>query len=344
MTFTEIVMWLVVIFVFSVLVTGYLKRYSLKNALVDIPNERSSHTTPTPRGGGLSITLSIIICIGLLYYLNLIAANVTLALSGGILVAVTGWLDDHDHIPAFWRALSYTIAAIWAVYWLQGLDIITLGTYVVSLPVSGSLGAVLALVWLTNLYNFMDGTDALAATETISAGIFAGVLYLLSGQTGLALLCFSIASSSAGFLYWNWPPARIFMGDAGSCYIGFVFGVLALTGEKTGTMPIIIWIILLSVFVFDATYTLLMRIIRREKWYEAHRSHAYQRLVTMNMSHSRLAMLVLGVNIGIIWPAAYIAYRHSEYSFISLLMVILFMSIAWAGIQGYYNQHITAKN
>jgi len=276
--------------IFSVFMTGFIRQYSLKNAVLDIPNIRSSHAQPTPVGGGLSITLSILIVISILFFLNSIGLQFMAAFAGGILIAVTGWLDDRRHIPALRRALCYFIAAIWAVFCLTGLDHMALGIHIIKLPQWANIFVVVGIVWLTNLYNFMDGTDGIAAIQAICAGLPGGLFLILSDQAAIAVIPFVIAGSSVGFLYWNWPPARIFMGDVGSCFLGFTFALLAIVGEQNDAVPIIIWFILLSGFICDATFTLLMRMIKREKWYSAHKSHAYQRVVQMGISHKTLAI------------------------------------------------------
>ncbi|MGH8120967.1 MAG: MraY family glycosyltransferase, partial [Gammaproteobacteria bacterium] len=217
---------------FAILATGMIRRYSLRHSLLDIPNVRSSHTAPTPRGGGLAIALSVLITAAILYFLHLLSFAIVIAfMGGGILVSITGWLDDHYDIPEIWKALSYTTTAIWAVYWLDGMEDLRIGEAVITLDLAGGFLAVLGCAWLINLYNFMDGTDALAAVQAICTGTFSGFLLLTLGRYDLAILCFVIATAATGFLYWNWPPARIFMGDVGSCFIGFSFGALAITGE-----------------------------------------------------------------------------------------------------------------
>lgn len=337
MTLTATGLYLVFVFIGSLLLTGLIRRYSIARAIVDIPNERSSHSRPTPRGGGLSITLFVLLTILVAYYLQLIPFSFMLALAGGgFLVAVIGWLDDHYDLPAGWRAAGYLAAAVWALYWVGDMGAIVPGGITVPANLLVSLIIVLALAWLTNLYNFMDGTDALAASEAITVGIFAGMLFLLAGERGLALISFAIATAAAGFLFWNRPPAKIFMGDVGSCCIGFLFGVLAILGEQTATVPVTVWIILLAVFICDATFTLLMRLIRREAWYRAHRSHAYQRIVQLGISHGRLAAMVAVLNLLVIWPFAWAAYRWHQASIYLTLIVISLMFLLWAGIQGHY--------
>jgi len=345
MNLFSLLIFFIFIFTFSLIATRLVRQYSVRKSLIDIPNERSSHSLPTPRGGGLSITLSILISTVWLHYSQLISFNTAMALfGGGSLVAIVGWLDDHRDLAIVWRAMSYTIAAVWAVYCLGGLNTITLGQYLIALDSIGILIIVLGLVWVTNLYNFMDGTDAFAAIQAICTGVMSGILFLSSGVQGLAILCFVIALATSGFLYWNWPPAKIFMGDVGSCLIGFSFGLLALLGEKNGTLPILVWFILLALFICDATFTLFMRIMKKEKWYSAHRSHAYQRLVQMGISHARLAIYLLLINVTILWPMAYFAYHWKNISLLILAAIILLMGILWISIQLRYKQVCLAGN
>ena len=152
-------------------------------------------------------------------------------------MSVIGWIDDHKHIPALWRAIAYAIAAVFSVYCLDGFNHPRLGSYILSLGVVGNVLAVIWIVWMTNLYNFMDGTDAFAAVQAICIGLSAGVLFWLGGQYAVAMVCFVILAANCGFLFWNWPPAKIFMGDVGRCALGFYFGVLA-WAILTGRYPI----------------------------------------------------------------------------------------------------------
>ena len=332
------------IFFFALLTTGLIRKYSLKNALIDIPNERSSHSIPTTRGGGLSIALSILLVIGLLFFAGWIAMEFALALGiGGLIVVIIGWIDDHRHIPALWRAISYFIAAGWAIVCLGGLERIQLGSQVLFLGHMGTFLAIFWIVWLTNLYNFMDGTDSMAAIQAICVGLLAGILFWLEGQYGVAIVCFVIAASSCGFLFWNWPPAKIFMGDVGSCTLGFCFGVLAVIGEIEDTVPLVVWFILLAIFICDATFTLLMRIGRNEKWYQAHKSHAYQRLVQLGMSHKQLAIVILIVNISILWPLAWLAYQEQALAFYIACLAGLLMATLWGMIQIRYHNSILSE-
>jgi Fuc2NAc and GlcNAc transferase len=336
---------LVTLFLISILLASYyavsfLRKYSIKNKLIDIPNNRSSHTIPTPSGGGLSIALSVLLVIGLLYFGSWIKEDIASALGvGSFIVVLIGWLDDHHQLPALWRAICYFIAAAWAVYCLDGVETIQLSTKVLLPNQLGSLLAVFWIVWLTNLYNFMDGIDGIAGSESICVSLFSGVVFFSIGENGLGVICFVVLMSTCGFLYWNWPPAKIFMGDVGSCLLGFFFGVLAIIGEKYDAITIVAWLILLAVFIVDGTLTLFMRIMQREKWYNAHCSHAYQRLVQMGVSHKKVSVSVLLINVAILWPMAYMALVWKEYSFYIVSITLFLLSVLWLSIQVYYHRN-----
>lgn len=332
---------LVVIAVFAYILTGVVRAYSIKHSLIDNPNERSSHESPTPRGGGLSISICVVTSILILTCIGWLPGNYAIAMAGGgILVAVVGWMDDHRDISASWRGVLYLIAAVLALLFIGGLEQVKIGDIIIYLGFTGSVLAVVGITWLTNLYNFMDGTDALASMEAISTGAFTGILFWLNNQYGIAVICMVVATACLGFLLWNWPPAKIFMGDVGSCLIGYIFGVLAVVGEVTSTVPIYIWIILMSVFICDATFTLIYRFFKREKWYSAHRSHAYQRLTQLGISHACIAISIFILNIGILWPAAYISYKMNNISVVITALSIILMFILWLSIQYNYQRKI----
>ncbi len=338
MDISVVIIVLVGSLIISVVVTGSLQKYALHCSLIDVPNERSSHLTPTPRGGGLSIVLIILLCIGVLFLTGQLQKDIAIALGfGGFFVSLIAWIDDHRHIPALWRAIAYAIAAVLAVYFLGGFNHFQPEASGLPLELIGGALAVIWVVWMTNLYNFMDGTDALAAIQAVCLGLSLGVLFWLEGQYGVAMVCFVILAANCGFLFWNWPPAKIFMGDVGSCALGFYFGVLALIGEIGGSVPFAVLFILLSIFICDATFTLLMRIGRNEKWYQAHKSHAYQRLVQLGMSHKKLVIVILIVNISILWPLAWIAYQEQALAFYIACLAGLLMATLWGMIQIRYH-------
>lgn len=326
------------IFAVTALSVGWVRRYAL-TSLLDHPNERSSHQRATPRGGGLAIAIVFHCVVALLWWLGIVVSDVAIALlGGGVMLAIVGWVDDHGHVPAAVRALVHLLAASWAVYWLGGISQISMGDFDLPLPTIGSLLSVIGVVWLINLYNFMDGIDGIAGGQGVAAALMGGLLLWLGGNQGLAMLAWTLAAACAGFLVWNWPPARIFMGDVGSGLTGFIFAVLALASEKSGAVPLLSWLLLLLVFVGDATLTLLKRLIQGEKWYTAHRSHAYQRLIQRGFSHKGITLGVLGFNLLVLWPLALWGWQVPELSLWLFIVAAALIGLIWWRIQ-----HMCAK-
>lgn len=273
-------------FVLAALLTGLVRRYSLSRSLLDIPNNRSLHEAPTPRGGGLSFVVVFLAALAGLALAGIVPGRLALALGpGGILVALMGWLDDHGPLPVRYRLAVQSLAAAIAVGTLGGFESLELGPGTIPLGIAGSVLAAVGIVWMLNLYNFMDGIDGIAGLEAVTTAMFAGIFLAWKGAPGMALLCAVLASSTAGFLAWNWPPAKIFMGDVGSGFLGYTFAVMALASEKAGAVPLLAWVLLLGVFVLDTTVTLFLRMRRGETIWQAHRSHYFQRAVQAGLSH-----------------------------------------------------------
>lgn len=261
----------------SLALTGLLRRLALARGLIDIPNARSSHSQPTPRGGGLAIVVTFLGAVLALALQGVVDGRLGWALAAAGGVAAVGFLDDRGSVPVRWRLGAHFAVALWALYWLGGLPPLTVLGAPIDLGWIGHVLAAIYLVWLLNLYNFMDGIDGIAGVEAVAVGLGAGLLYLLvPGVERLVLLPAVLAMASLGFLYWNFPPARIFMGDVGSGFIGLVFGILSLHAAASAPRLLWAWLILLGVFIVDATWTLISRLLCGEKVYEAHSSHAYQ--------------------------------------------------------------------
>lgn len=261
----------------SFLLTAALRKYAISRSLMDVPNARSSHVVATPRGGGVAIVVAFVMSLAFLYAVGMISPSVFIAIAGaGFSIAIIGFMDDHGHIAARWRLLGHFAAAVWLLGWIGGLPPVVLLGISVNLGWAGHALAALYLVWLLNLYNFMDGIDGIASVEAICACLGACLLYWLSGMDSLIWEPLLLAASVVGFLYWNFPPARIFMGDAGSGFLGMMLGGLSLQAAWVSAPMLWAWLILLGVFIVDATFTLLRRLFRGDKVYEAHRSHAYQ--------------------------------------------------------------------
>jgi Fuc2NAc and GlcNAc transferase len=276
--------------------TGAARRYALARAILDHPNDRSSHAIPTPLGGGWGIAVPTLGAVAVAWQMDWLARGAAIGLLGGVGVALVGWIDDRVGLSARVRLLVQVLAACWLVGWLGGFDTIDLGTTRLALGMWGNAVAVLAVVWSTNLYNFMDGIDGIAGLEAVTVGLAGGVLLLAAASPGLAVVALAMAAASAGFLVWNRPPARIFMGDAGSGLLGFLIAGLALAADRAGAVPVPVWVMLLGAFVTDATIVLLGRMARGERWYSAHRGHLYQRLVQSGWSHGQVDSAVLVLN------------------------------------------------
>lgn len=291
--------------VFSFVLTWLLRRYALARSIIDIPNARSSHTVPTPRGGGVAIVLSFLFALPVLATVGWLTWPTMWAMLGaGSGVALLGFLDDHGHIAARWRLLGHFAASVWALYWLGGLPAITLFGFRLDLAWLGNILAVLYLVWMLNLYNFMDGIDGIASVEAICACLGACLLYWLGGFESLIVAPLVLAMAVAGFLYWNFPPARIFMGDAGSGFLGIILGLLSLQAAWISPELLWVWLILLGVFIVDATVTLIRRLLRGDKVYEAHRSHAYQFASRHYGRHLPVTLAVAAINLLWLLPLA----------------------------------------
>ncbi|QSA95826.1 glycosyltransferase family 4 protein [Methylococcus sp. EFPC2] len=306
-------------------VTSRVRRYALAH-LLDTPNGRSSHAVPTPRGGGVGFVLAFAAALlGLWTSGKLVGDELVALLGGGLLVAGVGFWDDHGHVAARWRLLAHGLAAVWALSWLGGTESLSQ----VFAPLPGWIGVVLAtlgVVWMINLFNFMDGIDGLAGAEAIVIAAAAALLAPVGGQAPIYAV---FAASTAGFLIWNWPPAKIFMGDVGSGFLGYALGVFALMSAVSGATGFLPWLILGGVFLIDASLTLFRRVLARERWWEAHRSHAYQHAAA-RWGHRRVTLAVTGLNLIWLAPLAWGGARWPLAAPICLLAAWLpLLVLAW---------------
>ena len=280
--------------------TGLVRHFALARAVLDVPNERSLHAVPTPRGGGLAIGLTVTVAVLWLGLAGRLPPRVATGLLGAMaLVLLVGWVDDVRSLSNRARMLAQAAAACWFLVWIGGFPVVDVGQRAVQLGWPGAALALVGIVWSINLYNFMDGIDGIAGGQGLVAASF-GAALLVGAAPGLALLSATIAGACLGFLGWNWSPARIFMGDAGSGLLGFLFAAIAILSERSGGPPVLAWLLFGGVFIFDATVTLVRRFLRGERWYAAHRSHAYQRAVQSGWSHARVTIgaMVLAVMLG----------------------------------------------
>lgn len=279
----------------------WLTHWLGSRGVLDTPNHRSLHQRPVPRGGGLVIAAAVLLALPPavlgLGLASPLAGAFALLVGGSSLL---GWLDDQYGLPAR-RRLGVQCALALAVLWPLGL-LPSPDAGLAAWFAAGS--AIAACVWLTNLYNFMDGADGLAGTQGAGAGLAAAVLLWQADAPGLALLAGALAAGSLGFLCANWPPARLFMGDVGSYCLGSAFAALAVIASASTTLPVQVWPILLAPFVLDATLTLLTRLSRGHSPLVAHREHTYQRLILAGLPIRRLLWALIALQVLVLWPCA----------------------------------------
>jgi UDP-N-acetylmuramyl pentapeptide phosphotransferase/UDP-N-acetylglucosamine-1-phosphate transferase len=285
----------------SWLATGLVLQALRRAAILDRPNERSSHAIPTPRGGGLAIMATILpawAVIALAGYTD--RTPLVAAAAAGVLAAVS-WLDDRRGLTPATRFLVQFLCVADGLAALPGAGAVFQGWLPPWLDV---IAAGFAWLWFINLFNFMDGIDGIAGTEAASIGIgitLLAVLHLAAGGLGIGLLGITIAASALGFLWWNWQPARLFMGDVGSVPLGYLLGWLLLLMAAAG-----LWapaLILPLYFLADASWTLTRRLLRGAKIWQAHREHFYQRAVQAGRSHAAVVRRVLLADIVLIGAA-----------------------------------------
>jgi UDP-N-acetylmuramyl pentapeptide phosphotransferase/UDP-N-acetylglucosamine-1-phosphate transferase len=256
----------------------------LGGKIQDIPNERSLHSMPTPRVGGLGLMAGVLAGWGLMFQAWVWWIVVPL-----LVLAAVSFFDDIHNLPVKLRLLAQLAAA---------------ACMVVGAGVFGAHGILLALlltvavVWMINLYNFMDGSNGLAGGMALFGFAFYGIAALMVHQESFALMNFCISAAAAGFLYFNFPSARVFMGDAGSIPLGFLAAAMGLWGWQQGCWAAWFPLLVFSPFVVDASMTLFRRALRGAKVTEAHREHYYQRTIQMGWSHRRLAFVEYGLMLG----------------------------------------------
>ncbi|MDD5676891.1 MAG: glycosyltransferase family 4 protein [Kiritimatiellae bacterium] len=282
-----------------------IRRWAGRARMLDVPNERSSHTRPTPRGGGLAIVVVVLVVAWIVTLNNpAFSQRAMAALTlGALLIAGVSWRDDMRPVPFWVRLLVHGLGACVA---MTGIGIIRKIAipFGMDLPL-GWLGFPLTLVWivgLTNAYNFMDGIDGIAGGQAVVAGAGWAILGWIGGQPMVGIMGLLIAAASIGFLGHNWPPARIFMGDVGSAFLGFSFAALTILASQSDPIFVLAGIALIWPFIFDTVFTFFRRLYRGEKVWVAHRSHLYQRLVISGLSHGQVSGLYIGLaTLGLVW-------------------------------------------
>ena len=274
----------------SLYLTYFIKNYMIKKSLIAIVNERSSHTAPTPHGGGIAISITWFI--GLLYlsFTNQIEQNLFYALLCGIVISIVSFFDDIYELSPKLRLLVQALVAISGLYFLGGFETFTFGFFDISNQIFTNIFAFFMIIWFINLYNFLDGINGYAGSEAVFLAIAGFILFESNHFLVLAV-------AVLGFLYWNWNKAKIFMGDVGSTLLGYNISIFTIYYANQESTNFWIWIILFSVYWFDATLTLIRRKLNKEKLSQAHKKHAYQRLTQSGWSHYKVTNYSIGLNL-----------------------------------------------
>jgi Fuc2NAc and GlcNAc transferase len=307
--------------VMSWLLTGLASWYAASAGLIDHPGERHSHSRPTPRGGGVGLVMALVF--GSLMFTGDPIPHywARCVLPGVVFLAILGWWDDHRSLSVRLRLsiqLAVSIYLLWCAVgqeWLEG-------------AVPTVAGGVF-IVWMTNLYNFMDGSNGMAGLQGVFVGCVTAWLFTLSGDTGLAMIAFLLAAACLGFLPWNLGQARVFMGDVGSLVLGFTIAALLLYGAGSGAIdPPVAWLVTL-LFMTDSTLTLMVRVLKRERWYNAHRQHLYQRLIARGWSHGRVVTFYQAINLFLVLPGIGVAVEFPALAWPLALFMTLLLAGGW---------------
>ena len=279
----------VILFLLSFSLTYFIKNYAIKKSLVAEVNERSSHTTPTPHGGGIAIALTWFLGISYLFYLNDIDSSLYYSLMVGSVISVVSYFDDLFELSAKLRLGVQALVAFLGLYFLGGFESFDLFYFSIENQVFTNIFAFFMIIWFINLYNFLDGIDGYAGSEAVFLGV-AG--FILFGGSHFLVLVFAVL----GFLVWNWHKAKIFMGDVGNTLLGYNVAIFTIYYANLEGSNFWIWIVLFAVFWFDATYTLIKRYLNGEVLSEAHKKHLYQRLTQRGWSHDKVVLLSIFLN------------------------------------------------
>ena len=302
-----------------------IRRYAEKRRMLDHPNERSSHAVPTPRGGGLGIVILVLVT-GLCFMTAAGVGKGLIYVLGGSAIAWLGWRDDLHSLSPRLRFLVQGLVAgisIWGLGYFKTVAIPMLGELQL-----GAIGIAITFLWiigLTNAYNFMDGIDGMAGGVALSAGI--GWMWLASNTNNSFAfwIALAIAAGSLGFLGHNWSPARIFMGDVGSTFVGYSFAVLSLISSDQSGDALLLGTLLMWTIIMDAGVTFIGRLIRRENVFAAHRSHLYQRLVLAGYRHETVSSLYILLTL----LAGFLSYEWSQGHQIAPPLIFLGLPLIW---------------
>lgn len=280
----------IILLLISFSLTYLIKEYAIKKSLVAQVNERSSHTVPTPHGGGIAIALTWFVGLVYLYMIDSIDITLFYAFSVGVFISIVSFFDDLYELSPKLRLIVQSAVAVIGLVAIGGLNSIDVGLLTIENQLITNLFAFLFIVWYINLTNFIDGINGYVGSMFVFIGI-AGLILVGDAYFGV------LAASVLGFLYWNWNKAKIFMGDVGSTLLGYNIAIITLYYSNEQSSNLWVWITLFGLFWFDATVTLIRRKLNGEKLSQAHKKHAYQRLTQAGWSHYKVTNYSIVLNI-----------------------------------------------
>jgi Fuc2NAc and GlcNAc transferase len=308
-----IVTLLLSVFAASLVGNLFYPRLAMRLHIHAVPNYRSLHPKITPRGAGIVVAAVNLAAVAAADWLGIIQYPYFLVFFvGGLVIALIGFADDRFDLPALLKFAVQIAAASWILFWFGGMPPLGLGTIIVDTGWIGSIFAALGMVWFFNLFNFMDGIDGMATSGTMYVTAAAALILFINDDVSLALLSALLCAATAGFVYFNWPPAQVFLGDAGSSFFSYTIAALILGSLWSDGMSLWTWLILLGYFVADTTVTLLIRLATVRKWYRAHRSHAYQNFARIWDDHLKVVRLVLLIEFLWLLPLAMLSVWMHE--------------------------------
>jgi UDP-N-acetylmuramyl pentapeptide phosphotransferase/UDP-N-acetylglucosamine-1-phosphate transferase len=318
----------------SFALTGIAMIYARRRRLFDYPGERHSHTRVTPRGGGAGLVAAFILAS--IFFNPWGPADwwLTAALPCLLVLAVTGWWDDHTSLSVRFRflvQLTVSVCLIWCATdagWLHGIFRMVIGG--------------LFVLWMINLYNFMDGSNGMAGFQGVFVSIVLASLFYLAGDLPMAMAALLLTACCAGFLPWNLGQAKVFLGDVGSLSLGFIFAALLIYGSGTGAFSYAIALMVMLLFLTDAGLTLLWRVIRGERWYNAHRQHLYQRMIAQGWTHGRVLLFYQAINALLILPGIMIAVRFPAWDWAVAIASTLMFIVGWHLLRRKFGEPVLA--
>ena len=305
----------IILFLISFFLTYFIKNYMIKKSLVASVNERSSHTTPTPHGGGIALSVTWFIGLGYLYFMGQIETNLFFALLIGAIISIVSFFDDIYELSPKIRLFAQSIVALGGLYFLGEFETFTFGIFDIQNPIFTNIFAFFMIIWFINLYNFLDGINGYAGSEAVFLALSGFVLF--GGNHFLVL-----AVAVLGFLYWNWNKAKIFMGDVGSTLLGYNIAIFTIYYANQEATNFWVWIILFALFWFDATLTLIRRKLNKEKLSQAHKKHAYQRLTQAGWSHYKVTNYSIGINLILFGIVYFVSNIFIAFVFALILLIL----------------------